>query len=400
MSDANSTPTTPRSKPAKPYPDFPLFPHASGQWCKKIRGLFVYFGPWEDANAALNKYLAEKDALHAGRKPKPDPNALTVKEAVTAFLNAKQALMDAGELSRRTWAGYKLATDEVIAHLGKTRLVADLDPQDFASLRVRMSRKWGPHRLGTTIQYVRSIFKHAFEAGLVPTPARFGPDFKRPAKKAMRLHRAKQGLKLYTREEIHQLLDASGPALKAMILLGINCGFGNADCGKLPLSALDLDGGWVNFPRPKTGIDRRGPLWPETIRAIREALSKRPQPKSSEHADLVFITKYGLSWSKDTSTNPVSQEMAKVLKALHINGRKGLNFYTLRHVFRTVAEESKDQPAVDFIMGHARDDMASVYRERIDDARLKAVADYVRRWLFASASTQAAGTDKHEAIAV
>ena len=41
-------------------------------------------------------------------------------------------------------------------------------------------------------------------------------------------------------------------AWPAMFLLGINCGFGNADCGTLPLSALDLDGCWINFPRPKT----------------------------------------------------------------------------------------------------------------------------------------------------
>jgi hypothetical protein len=39
--------------------------------------------------------------------------------------------------------------------------------------------------------------------------------------------------------------------------------------------------------------------------------------------------------------------------------------------------------AVDFIMGHAKDDMASVCRERISDARLKAVTDHVRAWLYA-----------------
>jgi hypothetical protein len=38
--------------------------------------------------------------------------------------------------------------------------------------------------------------------------------------------------------------------------------------------------------------------------------------------------------------------------------------------------------AVDYLMGHARDDMASVYRERISDDRLRAVADHVRGWLF------------------
>jgi hypothetical protein len=38
------------------------------------------------------------------------------------------------------------------------------------------------------------------------------------------------------------------------------------------------------------------------------------------------------------------------------------------------------------MMGHARDDMASVHRERISEERLKAVTDYVRAWLFAASS--------------
>jgi hypothetical protein len=47
-----------------------------------------------------------------------------------------------------------------------------------------------------------------------------------------------------------------------------------------------------------------------------------------------------------------------------------------------VADESKDQPSVDFIMGHESSHMSSVYREKISDERLQAVADHVRGWLF------------------
>ena len=72
--------------------------------------------------------------------------------------------------------------------------------------------------------------------------------------------------------------------MKAMILLGINCGFGNADCGNLPVAALDLDGSWVDYPRPKTGINRRCPLWPETVEALRVAFAKRPAPKTADDA--------------------------------------------------------------------------------------------------------------------
>ena len=47
----------------------------------------------------------------------------------------------------------------------------------------------------------------------------------------------------------------------------------------------------------------------------------------------------------------------------------------------TIGGDSRDQVAVDAIMGHSRDDMASVYRERIDDNRLRAVVERVRKWL-------------------
>ena len=93
MSEAHSTRATRRSKPAKPDPKSPLFAHGCGQWCKKIRGRFVYFGPWSDPGAALTKYLAEKDALHAGRKPRLETEAVKVKDACNAFLNAKDACL-------------------------------------------------------------------------------------------------------------------------------------------------------------------------------------------------------------------------------------------------------------------------------------------------------------------
>jgi integrase len=376
-------------KPSKPRPDFPLYAHRAGQWAKKIRGRTVYFGPWGDPEGALTKYLAEKDALQAGRKPRPDTEGLTVKDACNDFLNAKQALVDAGELSPRTWDEYKAMADELVAHAGKTRLVSDLDPEDFAGLRNRLTKKWGPHRVRKAIQYVRSIFKHAVDAGLIDRPVRFGPGFKRPSMKTLRLHRAAQGAKLFTAEEVRQLIDAAGTPLKTMILLGINAGFGNADCGNLPLAAIDLNTGWIDYPRPKTGIPRRCPLWPETVRAIQEALAVRPEPKNGEHAGLTFITKYGDTWGKDTNDNPIAKETAKLLKALGINGRKGLGFYTLRHTFRTIADEARDQPAADFIMGHEVPHMSSVYRETISGARLRAVTDHVRAWLFLSEKVKA-----------
>jgi integrase len=69
------------------------------------------------------------------------------------------------------------------------------------------------------------------------------------------------------------------------------------------------------------------------------------------------------------------------LDALGIH-RPGLSFYALRRTLATIAGAARDQVAVDYIMGHAKADMASVYREAVDDDRLRAVSDHVHDWLF------------------
>jgi integrase len=391
MSEVNSTARVAPSKPAKPYPAYPLTPHPSGRWCKKIRGKLHYFGPWDDstdrgAGAALDKYLAQKDALHAGRKPRAATDGATVRDAVNSFLEAKTAMVDTGELSPRTWTDYEDACKAACKVLSKTRLVCDLDHDDFTKLRTKLAKKCGPHRLGKTIQCIRSLFKHAYEAGLIDRPVRYGPGFKRPSKKTLRLHRAAQGPRLFTADEIHKLLHGAGLAMRAMILLGVNAGMGNSDVGNLPLSAINLDTGWLDFPRPKTGVGRRCWLWPETVKAIREALAKRPAPKDKTDAALVFVTKYGESWAKDKADSPITKEMRKLMNGAKINGHR--NFYVLRHTFRTIADAAKDQPATDHIMGHESEHMSSHYRERIDDGRLRAVAQHVRAWLFGTAAKE------------
>ncbi len=66
-----------------------------------------------------------------------------------------------------------------------------------------------------------------------------------------------------------------------------------------------------------------------------------------------------------------------------------MSFYTLRHVFRTVADAARDPVAIDLIMGHTDPSMGGHYRERVEDSRLRAVADHVRTWLFGDPSGNA-----------
>src|SRR5262249_61292280 len=119
------------SKPDKPYPDFPLFPHATKRWAKKILGRMHYFGPWDDPQGALEKYLAQKDDLYARRIPMDSDDRFTVVKLVNKFLAFKRHLCDTREITERTFNDYDATCEAIVQAIGPRRAVADLRPEDF-----------------------------------------------------------------------------------------------------------------------------------------------------------------------------------------------------------------------------------------------------------------------------
>jgi len=374
-------------KPKKPYVDFPLFAHATGRWAKKIRGKFVYFGPWSDPDAALEKYLAEKDYLQAGKTPPVVRDGLTVKDLCNRFLTSKKRLLDNSELSPRSFKDYVSTCDRMLRNSSFRfdPLVEDLVADDFAKLREKLSSTLGPVALGNEVQRIRTIFKYGFETGLLDKPVRFGPEFKKPSRKVIRQVRNANGPRMFEADELRIIVEAAKHPLKAMIYLGINCGFGQSDIGSLPMSAIDLEQGWIDYPRPKTAVMRRIPLWPETVEAIRDAIQVRKTHADKADSDISFITSHGKRWARTSKTGSpidnVSKEFTKLLKRLNLK-RDKVNFYALRHTFETIGGESRDQVATNAIMGHVDQSMAGAYRERISDERLRNVVDVVHNWLF------------------
>jgi hypothetical protein len=80
-------------------------------------------------------------------------------------------------------AGIQAHLRFLVKHFGKDRLVADLDPEDFAELRAKMARRWGPVTLGNLINRMRVVFKFASDNRLIASPVVYGASFKRPSKK-------------------------------------------------------------------------------------------------------------------------------------------------------------------------------------------------------------------------
>ena len=317
------------------------------------------------------------------RTPGPKSGELTVAGLVNHFLDAKEKRLKSGELQRSTFSEYFGLCGILVSEFGKTRTAIDLGPEDFERLRSRFAERAGLTRLGKLIQITKCIFKYGSETGLLNRAVRFGPDFKRPSRSVMRRHKALRGVNLFSKQEIHSLLANAKPVMKAMILLALNAGLGNCDVGRLENRHLDLEAGWLDFPRPKTGIARRAKLWDETVEAVKEAFRKRPVPADRSVANRIFLTSFSNAWATGKiQGDPVAGAFASLMAKAGIEKRGRRGFYTMRHVFRTVADSCLDRVAIGLVMGHSDPSIAAYYTETIDDMRLEAVAEHVRRWLF------------------
>ena len=420
------------ARPPKPRKDFPLFPHATGRWAKKIKGRLRYFGQWgtrrngkfvrlpgDGWQEAEALYELQRSDLYAGRQPKqPSDAGCTLRDVCNRFLTSKQGKLESGELSRNSFADYHRVCDRMIDFFGRSRRVDQLCPEDFESFRRKLAVTLAPRSLGNEINRCRMVFKYASDQRLIREPVHYGQSFDKPSAKMLRKARNEAGPRVFTVDDLRTILDAlagkpvnvdgkqekqaikADPFMRAMVLLGVNGGLGNMDIANLPKSAVDFAESWLDYPRPKTEIQRRIPLWPETADALKAAIDQRPDAKDPNDDGLCFITIQGNRWVRVqphktkagtfTTVNTIGGRFSGLLNRLGIKRRKGLGFYTLRHNFETIAGGTRDQVAVDAVMGHVDNSMAAAYREGIEDDRLKAVTDHVRRWLFGDDLVEAA----------
>lgn len=393
----------PRRKPSKPFPSFPLTAHPNGQWCKKILGKLHFFGVWADPDAAHQNYLRIAEDLHAGRDPSPAAEGeFTVKELGNQFLAYQMQRVETGQIGGRWFEDCRRVVRQFARSIGTARSVKSLTADDFLNYRrliglrgLRGNKPLGVHAITRTIVAIQSMFKWGVQTGVLEQLPRYGQAFAKPSAADVRRSRAKRerenGKKLFTADQIRALLSSAAPTVKVAILLGINGGFGNTDCSALPRTAIDLDRGLIDFERPKTAVRRIVPLWPETVTAIRALLDgERPKPANDEAKPLLFRSEQGYALVRQTIQRPDGREIKKVVYIDRLGDwfdgllvelklkRYGLGFYSLRHTFRTWADDCGDQHAIHRIMGHSIPGMSGVYIEEIGLERLRRVVNLVR----------------------
>lgn len=210
-----------------------------------------YFGSWPDdpkGERALKDpasgWLARKDGIRAGVdhiRVNPGGEELTVGELMARFLVHKHNQSRSGDLSKLTLGGYLRKVKWFVEFLKPGTPVAGLKPEHFTTymehlIEVRQLGRFARKRVRT---YLSTFLRYGAKNGWYTMP-NTGTDCVSPATDpdSMRLARARARVKdnsnrVLIGEEIDKLLERSQPAFKAMILLGVNCGLGPADIGRL-----------------------------------------------------------------------------------------------------------------------------------------------------------------------
>ncbi len=342
---------------------FPLTLHPTGQYCKKVKGRLYYFGT--DKQQAFQRYLEQAAYLHTGKgcRPKSANDSPSVKMLCNLYLDHQESRVTIGEIKPRQLSDQTRLLRDFVKFIGPNRVVSNISTIDLQNYRKKLIKAGNkPNTINNHIAAFKAMYNWALNNEIIET----SPNLKAIKKTVA----AKEERPIFSASQIHELLEHANIQMKAMIWLGLNCGFGCTDCAELHWDNFDLNNSRVSFPRGKTGIGRNLTLWPETVEALR---------KIKQSGDLVFSTFMGNPWVrtiqsvdkngnvKYTRDNALSKEFSKLIKKAGLKVAKGVGFYTLRRTAATLAARSGDPFAVQRLLGHADLKMATTYVQDVSE---------------------------------
>lgn len=182
--------------------------------------------------------------------------------------------------------------------------------------------------------------------------------------------------KYWTEEEIKLALSKAQGELKAFLLLGLNCAYSTSEIGALKKEHLVTVGKstYIRTIRNKTAKNQKPAklkhkLWPETIAAIQEVMSK--------DSELVFTTSKG----NDVATNDYVGKLYREFQ--EDNGLELPLFKGLRKTSaNAVKEAAKDEDIASLHLGHATKTVTEAFYTEANWGKLDKATDKLRsKWL-------------------
>ncbi|MFC1793381.1 tyrosine-type recombinase/integrase [Planctomycetota bacterium] len=342
---------------------FPLTLHPTGQYCKKIKGKIRYFGT--DKNKALEKYLAQATYLHGAQSliPKISNGKMTLKQLCDLYLRYQNSRVLVGDITAKHYNDQTYSLNRFMVFLGQGCRIENISTLDLQNYKRKLQSSYpSVDRQNLHIGLMKAMFHWARKNDVLEGI----PNIDAISKDRV-VHKEKY---TFNKKQIRKLLSTADVKMKAMIWLDLNCGFGCTDCSRLKWEDLDFKNSRVELARSKTKIDRNLPLWPETIKALKEI------PRSGS---LVFTTSKDHPWIRTTATtndngepkyiidNRISTKFSRLMKKVGIQAPKGTGFYTFRRTAATIAARSGDPFAVQRLLGHVDLTMATRYVQDVSE---------------------------------
>jgi integrase len=385
--------------PKKPYPTFPLWPHKSGSWVAVVDGVRRSFGGWRKdpkGDFALGEYEKYVAARQRGLPPILADQSATLREVINHYLDRQRQRAETGGITHRNHGDAVRVLTRFAKQVGPGRRIIDLRAATFRHYRASLN-DFAPPTIARHIRHIKAAFRWAFDEEIVVAPPRYGADFKPPRPS---VRQAKQ----FTADEIRAMLAKATLPLRAMIRLGIECGFGNTDCAALLWEEVDLDRRFIQLieGRHKTNARRRCAISPALVadlKAWREVQAKRSSDRRSRRGLLDPHRPDGTSARSPAPTRaprrdwsmPSLPAFGKLRREKLKMKTDGRSFYTLRRTHRTWADELRDHHASALVMGHKTGEVASLYVQSVDDARLLLILNHVLARLKRTESPQPKG---------
>jgi len=177
-----------------------------------------YFG--KDKAEALRLYHEQATSLHTGTgRETARKQDLSLRTLCNLYLEHQDSRAVVGEISHRHFYDVKSRLQEFAKFVGPTQVVGDVTTLQVQSYRQKLIKDGKQaDTINTKLSAVKSLFNWATENGVVE----YGPNLravkKVPTKKVER--------QTFTPKQVQLLLEEAGTQMRAMILLGLNCGFG------------------------------------------------------------------------------------------------------------------------------------------------------------------------------
>lgn len=166
---------------------------------------------------------------------------MTLKQLCDLYLEYQYLKVQAKALTAAHHDEQIKSLKKLISFIGPSRKIDEISTLDLQSYRRKLQKEYSTaHRMNLHISIMKAMFHWATKNDVLS----FIPNIDAVSRGRI-VHKQRQ---IFSSDLIRQLIIVADVQMKAMIWLGINCGFGCTDCAELKWRNIDFENHRVKLP--------------------------------------------------------------------------------------------------------------------------------------------------------